>query len=64
MLNPLSGLDSSFLFLETPRQPMHVGSVLVFEGSIQFDDFRDVMAARLHMVPRMKERLVMVRPEK
>ncbi len=60
MLNPLSGLDSSFLFLETPRQPMHVGSVLVFEGSIQFDDFRDVMAARLHMVPRMKERLVMV----
>ncbi len=60
MLKPLSGLDSSFLFLETPRQPMHVGSVLVFEGTIRFDDFRDVMAARLHLVPRMRERLVMV----
>ncbi len=42
MLNPLSGLDSSFLFLETAHQPMHVGSVLVFEGSIRFDDFRIV----------------------
>ncbi|MEM7137430.1 MAG: wax ester/triacylglycerol synthase family O-acyltransferase [Myxococcota bacterium] len=60
MLKPLTGLDSSFLFLETPRQPMHVGSVLVFEGSIRFSDFRDMMNARLHMVPRMRERLVMV----
>ncbi len=60
MLNPLSGLDSSFLFLDTSRQQMHVGSVLVFEGSIRFDDFRNMMAARLHMVPRMQERLVMV----
>ena len=60
MLNPLSGLDSSFLFLEAPNQPMHVGSVLVFEGSMGFGDFRDMMAARVHMVPRMQERLVMV----
>lgn len=60
MLNPLSGLDSSFLFLETPHQPMHVGSVLVFEGTIQFDDFRSIMADRVHMVPRMQERLVTV----
>lgn len=60
MLQPLTGLDSSFLFLETPRQPMHVGSVLVFEGSIRFDDFREMMRARLHLVPRMRDRLVMV----
>ena len=60
MLNALSGLDSSFLFLEAPNQPMHVGSVLVFEGSMEFDDFRHTMAARVHMVPRMQERLVMV----
>ncbi|MGB5812141.1 MAG: wax ester/triacylglycerol synthase family O-acyltransferase [Polyangiales bacterium] len=60
MLKPLTGLDSSFLFLETPRQPMHVGSVLVFEGSIRFDDFRNMMSERLHLVPRMRERLVMV----
>ena len=60
MLTPLSGLDASFLFLETPRQPMHVGSVSVFEGSIQFEEFRDMLAARLHLVPRLRERLVMV----
>ncbi len=39
---------------------MHVGSVLVFEGSIQFSEYRNMIASRLHLLPRMKERLVMV----
>lgn len=59
-MQPLSGLDSSFLFLEDPHQPMHVGSVLVFEGSMNFDAFRETMAARVHLVPRLRQRLVMV----
>jgi diacylglycerol O-acyltransferase len=59
-MQPLSGLDSSFLFLEDPHQPMHVGSVLVFEGSMNFDAFRQTMASRVHLVPRLRQRLVMV----
>ncbi|MBW2507911.1 MAG: wax ester/triacylglycerol synthase family O-acyltransferase [Deltaproteobacteria bacterium] len=59
-MQPLSGLDSSFLFLEDPHQPMHVGSVLVFEGSMNFDAFRETMASRIHLVPRLRQRLVMV----
>ena len=59
-MQPLSGLDSSFLFLEDPHQPMHVGSVLVFEGSMNFDAFRETMASRVHLVPRLRQRLVMV----
>ena len=39
---------------------MHVGSVLVFEGSMNFDAFRETMAARVHLVPRLRQRLVMV----
>ena len=59
-MQPLSGLDSSFLYLEDPHQPMHVGSVLVFEGSMRFSDFRETMAARIHLVPRLRQRLTMV----
>lgn len=59
-MQPLTGLDSSFLFLEDSHQPMHVGSVLVFEGSMTFDNFRDVLASRIHLVPRLRQRLAMV----
>lgn len=59
-MQPLSGLDSSFLYLEDAHQPMHVGSVLVFEGSMDFESFRETIAARIHLVPRLRQRLVMV----
>jgi WS/DGAT/MGAT family acyltransferase len=59
-MQPLSGLDSSFLYLEDARQPMHVGSVLVFEGSMDFESFRHTMASRVHLVPRLRQRLAMV----
>jgi diacylglycerol O-acyltransferase len=59
-MQALSGLDSSFLYLEDAHQPMHVGSVLVFEGSMNFESFRETMASRVHLVPRLKQRLAMV----
>jgi WS/DGAT/MGAT family acyltransferase len=39
---------------------MHVGSVLVFEGSMDFEAFRRTMASRVHLVPRLRQRLAMV----
>lgn len=39
---------------------MHVGSVLVFEGSMDFQSFRRTLAERIHLVPRLRQRLVMV----
>jgi WS/DGAT/MGAT family acyltransferase len=59
-MQPLTGLDSSFLFLEDSHQPMHVGSVLVFEGSMTFEAFRETLATRVHLVPRLRQRLAMV----
>ena len=59
-MQPLSGLDSSFLYLEDAHQPMHVGSVLVFEGSMNFESFYETMASRVHLVPRLTQRLAMV----
>ncbi len=59
-MQQLSGLDSSFLYLETPNTPMHVGSLNVYEGSLSFDEFREFLSQRLHLAPRLLQRLVTV----
>src|SRR4051795_1781240 len=58
----LSALASSFLHLED-NQPshMHVASVTIFDGEAPpYEDFVDGIAARLHMVPRYRQRLAFV----
>lgn len=59
-MEPLSGFDSLFVSLETPNMHMHVGSVNVVEGSLQFDAFRDLIASRVHLIPSFRQRLVTV----
>ncbi len=59
-MQPLSGLDSSFLYLETDSQPMHVGGLNVYEGSLSFEDFKAFLAERLPLAPRLSQRLVQV----
>lgn len=59
-MKPLSGLDSSFLYLETDSQPMHVGSVNVYEGSLSFENFKSFLNERLPLAPRLFQRLVQV----
>ena len=58
----LTALDSSFLHLED-NQPshMHVASVTIFDGEAPaYDDFVKGIAARLHMVPRYRQKLAFV----
>ena len=58
----LSSLDASFLYLETPEMPMHVGSMAIFrlpddyKGDF-FEDFKAMIASRLHLAPILKSRL-------
>ncbi|MGB6399141.1 MAG: wax ester/triacylglycerol synthase domain-containing protein, partial [Bradyrhizobium sp.] len=58
----LSSLDASFLYLETPEMPMHVGSMAIFrlpddyQGDF-FEDFKAMIASRLHLAPILKARL-------
>ena len=59
-LEPLSGLDAMFLYLETPTSPMHVGSLSILEGRLAFDTFRSHLASRLHLVKSFRQRLVEV----
>ena len=64
----LSALDSSFLHLEHVETPMHVGALSVFEGEPFFDetgrfrlaDVRELVASRLHLIPRFRKRIMNV----
>src|SRR3954465_13292531 len=55
----LTALDSSFLHLEDNRPShMHVASVTIFAGDPpSYQEFVDGIAARLHLVPRYRQRL-------
>jgi WS/DGAT/MGAT family acyltransferase len=58
----LSGLDASFLYLETPAQPLHVCSILELDtsttpGGYTFDRLRDELAVRSKAMPQFREKL-------
>jgi WS/DGAT/MGAT family acyltransferase len=51
-MKQLSGLDATFLYLETPEMPMHVGALHVIELPSGFKG-KFVTALRLHMASRL-----------
>jgi WS/DGAT/MGAT family acyltransferase len=58
----LSGLDASFLYLETPSQPMHVCSIIDLDtstmpGGYTFDRLREALSLRLKAMPQFREKL-------
>jgi diacylglycerol O-acyltransferase len=61
----LSALDASFLGIEDTCCHMHVGGVILFEagplrtpeGGLDIDRIRQAVHARLHLVPRFRQRL-------
>ena len=54
----LSGLDASFLHLEQDGAHMHVASTSIFEGPKPgYDEFREHVGSRLHLVPRFRQKL-------
>lgn len=57
MTDRLSALDVTFLYLETPTTPMHVGSVGVFEPPDGFDYDRlvSLVDQRMSLVPRYRQ---------
>ena len=61
----LSAQDSSFLVFEGPNTHMHIGGTTLFEvgplrtadGGIDIDRIRKYVAARLHAIPRYRQKL-------
>jgi len=61
----LTGLDATFLYLETPTHHMHVAMTMVIDpstmpGGYSFDKIKDFIGKRLHLVPPFRRRLVNV----
>ena len=60
----LTSLDASFLYLEKPAMHMHVAGVSVFEPrdgrSLTYEDVQHVVEARLHLAPRLRQRVLAV----
>jgi len=57
----LTGLDASFLHLETPSSHMHVAGVMLLDGSPPaHEDLVEAISSRLHLVPRYRQRLAFV----
>lgn len=61
----LTGLDAAFLALETPRSPMHVGALAIFDPSTaavpwSLERIIEVFSGRLHLAPPFRRRLVPV----
>jgi WS/DGAT/MGAT family acyltransferase len=58
----LSGLDATFLYLETPEMPMHVGALHLFDLPARYrgrfvDALRKHMAERLPLAPALRRRI-------
>jgi WS/DGAT/MGAT family acyltransferase len=65
MVKRLSGLDATFLHLESPEMPMHVGALHIFELPAGFRGkfvaaLRRHMATRLALAPPLRRRLWMM----
>lgn len=61
-MDQLSGMDASFLHLETPETPMHVGSLMLvdlpegYEGDY-YEDVKAMLGKRLHLASVMCRKL-------
>ena len=58
MVERLTALDASFLYLDAPDAPRHVGGVLVFEaprGGVE--PLAELVEARLSPVPWYRQRV-------
>jgi diacylglycerol O-acyltransferase len=61
-MDQLSSMDASFLHLETPETPMHVGSLMLFElpegyKGDYYEDVKELLGKRLHLSSLLTRKL-------
>jgi WS/DGAT/MGAT family acyltransferase len=65
-MEQLSPLDTAFLYLETPRTPMHIGAIAIYDPStapnsfVRFKDILNHIEARLHLAKSFRRKLANV----
>jgi WS/DGAT/MGAT family acyltransferase len=56
----MTALDAAFYHLERTGQLLHVGSICLFEGPLDYERTLADLSARLHLIPRYTQRVVPV----
>lgn len=59
-IQQVSGSDATFLYAESPSSPMHIATLTIVEGSLKFEDFKAIVASKLHLIPKFRKRLLNV----
>ena len=54
----LSPEDAAFLLMDTDASPQNIGSIAIFEGDIDLERFVTNVEAKLHLIPRYRQRVV------
>ncbi|MGA9725272.1 MAG: wax ester/triacylglycerol synthase family O-acyltransferase [Candidatus Binatus sp.] len=56
----LSTQDATFVYAESQSGPLHIGSIGLFEGRVDFNALLGHFEERMHLVPRYRQRLIQV----
>lgn len=56
----LSATDAAFLYAESVSGPMHISSIFVIEGEVDFDKVFDHFNNRMHLLPAYMRKIAMV----
>ena len=56
----LTASDASFLYAETSSGPMHISSVVVIDGELDYDDVFKHFESRMHLLPAYRRKLGLV----
>lgn len=62
-MQQLTGLDASFLYLETPNAPMHISGLYIYtqetapEGKVRFKQIIESITSRIQRLPTLSRRL-------
>ncbi len=56
----LSTTDASFLYLESASGPMHISSINIVEGELDYEAVFEHFAGRMHLLPAYRRKLVQV----
>ncbi len=65
-MRQLQGMDSSFVAMESPNSPMHIGNLLIYNpatapgGFVRFKDILQFFQSRMQLSKTMRQRLVRV----
>ncbi len=54
----LTPMDASFLYFESSRQALHIGSCMIYEGDIAREEMMALLEERIHLAPRYRQRVL------